>query len=38
MLDGSVSVAKITEIVNICRAKERTGGKGMNWGISPLQK
>lgn len=38
MLDCGVPVAKVTEIVKICRTKEGTGRKGMDWSISPLHE
>jgi hypothetical protein len=38
MLDGSVAVAKVTEVVNITRSEESTSGKRVDRSITPLVK
>ena len=36
MLNGSVAVAKVTEVMNIARGEESTGSEGVNRSITPL--
>lgn len=36
MLNGGVSVAKVTEVMNIARREESTGGERVNRSITPL--
>jgi hypothetical protein len=38
VLDRGVSVAEVTEVVDIARGEEGSGGQGMDWCVSPLFK
>jgi hypothetical protein len=36
MLDGSVPISKVTEVMDVTGREQSTGGKGMDRSVTPL--